>query len=44
MSLNNAKRLGWIVIVILSLSLVACLGETDAGFDGRAKRAHGHRQ
>ena len=29
MSLNNAKRLKWIVILILSLSLVACLGGTE---------------
>lgn len=28
MSLNKIKRLGWIVILILSVSLVACLGGT----------------
>jgi hypothetical protein len=29
MSLNKTKRLRWIVILILSLSLVACLGGTE---------------
>ncbi len=30
MSLDKAKRLMWLVILILSLSLTACLGETEA--------------
>ncbi len=29
MNLNNAKRLRWVVVLILSLSLVACMGDKE---------------